>query len=91
MEAGAQALQTAEEDELPHLAREPAEDGARDEEGHAPEEHGLAADAVGDGAEDGHRGRHRQQVDGEDPGVEVVAREVGDDAGEGSADRRRVE
>ena len=77
--AGAEALDAAGTDELPHLLRQAGQQRADQEDADAEQEDRPPAEEVGqlpvDRAADG----RRQQVRGEGPDVEVVAIEVGDD------------
>ena len=89
--AGAEALEAAEEQELPHRLAQPGEGGADEEDADADDEDRAPAEDVGqlpvDWAADG-RG---QQVRGEGPDVDVVALEVGDDPRQRGAHDRLVE
>ena len=89
--AGAEALDAAEQDELPHLLAQAAQQRAGEEEADADHHHRPPPEQVGELAVDrpGHRGG--QQVDGDHPHVELVALEVGHDARQGRADDRLVE
>jgi hypothetical protein len=77
--AGADALEAAEGDELPHRLAETGQRGADQEDPDPDHEDRLAAEEVGQLAPEGHADRAREQVDGDDPDVQVVAIEVGHD------------
>ena len=89
--ARAEALDAAEQDELPHLLRQPAQQRADEEDRHADEEDGPPPVEVGQLAVDRAADRRRQQVRGERPDVDVVAVEIGHDHRQGRPDDRLVQ
>src|SRR6266496_3027516 len=86
-----QALEAAEEDQLPHLLREAGERRPDEEDAHPDDDHDPPAEDVGELPVDRPAGGDRHQVRGEGPGVDVVAVQVGDDPRQGGADDRLVE
>ena len=88
---GAEALDAARGDELPHLLRQPGQQRADHEDADAEQEDRPAAEQVGQLAVERAADGGGQQVGGERPRVEVVAAEVGDDPRQGRADDRLVE
>ena len=88
---GAEALDAASADELPHLARQPGQDRAGHEQADPEQEDRPPAEQVGQLAVERTADRRGQQVGGERPGVEAVAAEVGDDPWERRPDDGLVE
>ena len=89
--AGADALDAAEEDELRHVLGQAGQGRADQEDDDADHEHRLAAVEVGQLAVERDADRAGQQVDRDDPDVEVVAAQLGDDRRQRRADDRLVE
>ena len=89
--AAAEALEPAEQDELPHLLAEARQGRADEEQAHGEDDDRAATEQVGQLAVDRAADRGRQQVDRDGPGVEVVAMQVGDDPGERRPDHGLVE
>ena len=87
----AEALQAAEQDELPHLLAEAAQERRDDEQRQSPDEDRTPAVQVRELAVDRAADRRRQQVDRDCPRVQRVAVEVRDDDRERRADDRLVE
>ena len=86
-----QALDPAEQDQLPHLLAETAQDGADQEQADREDDDRPAPEEVRQPAVDRAADRGRQQIDRDDPGVEGVPVEVGDDDRECGADHGLVE
>ena len=76
---GADPLDAPEEDQLLHRLAQAGQRGADQEDRDPEEEQRLAPEDVGELAVEGDGDRGGQQVDRDDPGVEVVAVQVGDD------------
>ena len=89
--AGADALDAPEQDQLLHVLRQAGQGRADQEDDDADDEHRLAAVEVGQLAPERDADRAGQQVDRDDPDVEVVAVELGDDRGQRRTDDRLVE
>ena len=89
--AGAEALDAAEQDQLPHGLAQAGQRRADEEQGDADHQHRPAAEDVGQLAVERHGDRAGQQVDRDDPRVQLVAAEVGDDLGQCRSDDRLVE
>ena len=89
--ARAKALDPAEEDELPHLLRQPAQRRADEEDRDTDQEDGPPPIEVGQLAVDRAADRRGQQVRGECPDVDVVAVEVGHDDRQRGPDDRLVQ
>jgi hypothetical protein len=89
--AGADALERAEEDERAHAGRGRAEDRGDHEDGEPGEQHHLAAVQVGEPSPDRDRGRPRQQVAGEDPGIQGELAELAGDGRERGPDHAGVD
>ena len=89
--AGAQSLDAAEQDELPHLLRQAAEHRTDQEDAHPNGEDDPPAEDVGQLPVDRAADRGRQQVRGERPHVDVVALQLADDHRQGGAHDRLVE
>ena len=77
--AATQALDPAEQDQLPHLLAETAQDGADQEQADREDDDRPAPEEVRQPAVDRTADRGRQQVDRDDPGVQRVPVEIGDD------------
>ena len=89
--AGAQPLQPAEGEELPHLLADAAQQRADEEDADADDEDRPPAEDVGQLAVQRPRDGGRQQVRGEGPDVDAVAAQVADDDRQRGADDRLVE
>ena len=89
--AGAQALEAAEDDELPHLLGEAAEQRAEEEEADADHDHRPPPELVGELAVDRPAHGRGEQVDRDDPDVVLVARQIGHDLWQRRAHDRLVE
>jgi hypothetical protein len=89
--ARAEALQAAEEDELPHRLAQARQHRADQEQDDPDQEQWPAAVQVRELAVDRHGDRARQQEDRYDPGVVIGALELGDDAGQDGTDDRLIE
>ena len=90
--AGAEALDAAEQDELPHLLGQAAQQPSRSRKMPTPmQEDRPAAEEVGQLAVDRPADRRGQQVRGERPDVDVVALQIGDDHRQGGAHDGLVE
>ncbi len=85
------ALDAPRHDELPHLLAEAGHHGANEEEGDGEDDDRPPPEQVGELAVDRTADRARQQVDRDDPDVEVVAAEIGHDPRQRHADDRLVE
>jgi hypothetical protein len=81
--AGAQSLQGAEGDQRRHAPGQTAQDRAGDERPDPDQHHRLAADLVGELAEDRHGHGLGQQIDREQPRELGEAAEIVDDRGDG--------
>ena len=68
---GAEPLDAAEDDQLLDVLRETRKHGADQKEAHPGKEERLAAVHVGELSVDRHRDGAREQVDGDDPGVQI--------------------
>ena len=88
---GAEALERAKADELPHFTREPRQRGADEEDPDREEEYGTSTEEVRELAVDRAADRGRQQVGGEGPGVDLVPVKIGHDARERRPDDRLIE
>ncbi len=89
--AAGEALQAAEQDELPHHLAETGEHGRDYEQAQCPDEDGPTAEQIGQLAVDRPADRGGQQVDRDAPRIEIVAFEIGDDLGQGDSDDCLVE
>ena len=87
---GTKALDAPEDDQLPHRLAHSAQSRSDEEDGQAEEEDGAPAVPVGERAPERHGRGHGQQVDREDPGVEVIALQVADDAWQGRPHGRGI-
>jgi hypothetical protein len=92
-EKGARAdpLDAAEQDQLPHCLAQPGERRPGQEYHDAEDEHRLAAVVVGELAVERDGDGRREEVDRDNPGVQIVALEVRHDARQGRADHRLIE
>ncbi len=90
-EPGADPLDAAEEDQLPHLLGEAGQGRADQEDGDPDDQQRPPPVEVGELAVEGDGDGARQEVDRDRPGVEVVALEVRDDVGKGHSHDRLVE
>ena len=89
--AGAEPLEAARGDQLPHLLGQAGEGRADQEDADADHDHRAAPEQVGELAVDRTADGRGQQVDGHHPGVEVVPVQVGDDARQRGADDGLIE
>ena len=89
--AGADALQATEDDQLLHGLAQARQGGADQEHGDPEHQQRLAAEQVGQLAVEGDGDRGREQVDRDDPRVQLVAVQIGDDLRQGGADDGLVE
>ena len=89
--AGTEALQAAEDDQLLHRLAQAGQGGADQEDGDPEHQERLAAEQVGQLAVERDGDRGREQVDRDDPRVQLVAVQIGDDLGQGGADDGLVE
>jgi hypothetical protein len=89
--AGADPLHAAEDDELRHRLREPAEQRADEEDHDREEDQRAPAVDVAELPPQRHRDRAREHVGGEDPRVARQPAEVGDDPRQRRRDDRLVE
>ena len=86
--AAAEALEAAEQDELPHLLAEAGQDRRDEEQADREDDDRPPAEQVGQLAVDRPADRGGQQVDRDRPRVEAVAVQVGDDPAAGPCRRR---
>ena len=86
--AGAEALDATEQDELPHLLRQAAEQRSDEEEADADHHDRPPAEQVGELAVDRPGDRRGEQVDRHHPDVQRIAIEIGHDARQRCSDDR---
>src|SRR4051794_33013369 len=88
---GAQSLDRAKEDQLPHAAGQAAQDGPNEEHHAAKHQDWLAPVNVGELAVDRHRHRRGEQIDREDPAQERDTAKAADNRRDRRDDDGRVE
>ena len=89
--SGSQSLNAPVDDQLGHVLAGARQSRAGQEDDHATDKDYPPAINVGQLAIDWNRDSRGEQVGCDDPGVVLEAAQVGDDAGQGSADDRLVE
>ena len=89
--AGSEALDAAEQDQLPHLLAQAGQHRPDEEQRDADHQHRSPSVEVGELAVERDGDRARQQVDRDDPCVQVVATQIGKDPGQRRTDDRLVE